>query len=81
MTDHLKQMERRQADWQARRQEELSAPDSWLGLIALIWLEPGSNSVGEFPRLHGGLTQRPAIAGTPGRCRYGGHLDAGGGNR
>lgn len=63
MTDHLKQMERRQADWQARRQEELSAPDSWLGLIALIWLEPGSNSVGSSPDCTVVLPKGPPLLG------------------
>lgn len=32
--------------WQAQRQAELSAPDSWLGLVGLFWLEPGVNRVG-----------------------------------
>ena len=33
--------------WQAQRHAELSAPDSWLGLVGLFWLEPGSNRVGK----------------------------------
>ena len=33
-------------DWQKARHDALSAPDSWLGLIGLFWLEPGVNSVG-----------------------------------
>jgi uncharacterized protein (DUF1684 family) len=32
--------------WQAARQDELAGPNSWLGLIALIWLEAGDNTVG-----------------------------------
>ena len=32
--------------WRQARQAELAAPDSWLGLIGLFWLEPGLNSVG-----------------------------------
>lgn len=32
--------------WRAARQAELAGPDSWLGLIGLIWLEPGENAVG-----------------------------------
>ena len=32
--------------WQAARQAELAAPDSWLGLIGLIWLAEGENTVG-----------------------------------
>lgn len=32
--------------WQGARHAELSGPDSWLGLLGLFWLQPGSNSVG-----------------------------------
>lgn len=32
--------------WRAKRLAELAGPDSWLGLIGLFWLEPGSNRVG-----------------------------------
>lgn len=32
--------------WRERRFEELSAPQSWLGLVGLFWLEPGNNPVG-----------------------------------
>jgi len=32
--------------WRARRHDELAAPDSWLGLVGLFWLEPGTNRVG-----------------------------------
>lgn len=32
--------------WQGARQAELAAPDSWLGLIGLFWLQPGVNRVG-----------------------------------
>lgn len=32
--------------WQAGRQAELCAPDSWLGMVGLFWLEPGANRVG-----------------------------------
>ena len=51
MLDDVKQ-------WQARRQAELSAPDSWLGLVGLFWLAPGTNRVGSgddcLVRLPGG---------------------------
>lgn len=51
MLDDVKQ-------WQARRHAELSAPDSWLGLVGLFWLAPGSNRVGSgddcLVRLPGG---------------------------
>jgi len=33
-------------DWRQARQRELAAPDSWLGLLGLFWLENGRNSVG-----------------------------------
>jgi uncharacterized protein (DUF1684 family) len=39
MLDNVKQ-------WQAQRHAELSAPDSWLGLVGLFWLAPGTNRVG-----------------------------------
>lgn len=32
--------------WRAARHAELAAPDSWLGLVGLFWLEPGINRVG-----------------------------------
>lgn len=35
--------------WRERRLRELSAPDSWFGLIGLYWLEPGKNAVGGDP--------------------------------
>jgi uncharacterized protein (DUF1684 family) len=46
--------------WQAARHDELAAPDSWLGLIGLFWLEPGLNTVGSA---EGSTVQLPA--GTP----------------
>jgi hypothetical protein len=51
MLDDVKQ-------WQAQRHAELSAPDSWLGLVGLFWLEAGTNRVGSgedcLVRLPGG---------------------------
>lgn len=35
--------------WREKRLEELAAPDSWLGLVGLYWLEPGRNAVGSAP--------------------------------
>ena len=43
--------------WQAARHAELAAPDSWLGLIGLFWLEPGLNAVGSAD---GSTVQLPA---------------------
>ncbi|WP_306603292.1 DUF1684 domain-containing protein [Azonexus sp.] len=34
------------AAWQQARHAELAGPDSWLGMVGLHWLEPGSNRVG-----------------------------------
>lgn len=34
------------AEWHQGRQRDLQAPDSWLGLIGLFWLEEGDNLVG-----------------------------------
>ena len=39
-------MREEQKEWQARRHAELSAPDSWLGMAGLFWLQPGVNRVG-----------------------------------
>lgn len=35
--------------WREARAEALAAPDSWLGLIGLHWLEAGVNAVGSDP--------------------------------
>ena len=32
--------------WQSARNAELCSPDSWLGLVGLFWLQPGTNLVG-----------------------------------
>lgn len=37
------------AAWHATRIEKLTAPDGWLALVALEWLEPGPNRVGNAP--------------------------------
>lgn len=39
---HLAELEA----WRARRLERLTAPDGWLTLVGLDWLEPGENTVG-----------------------------------
>lgn len=49
--------EARHRSWRERRCKDLSAPDSWLGLVGLFWLEPGINSVGSDP---GGMVVLPA---------------------
>jgi len=35
--------------WRQARHDELAAPDSWLGLSGLYWLEEGTNPVGSAP--------------------------------
>lgn len=50
--------------WQAARQAELAGPDSWLGLIGLIWLEDGENTVGGAPGCAVVLPDGPARLGT-----------------
>ena len=35
--------------WRAQRVEELTAPDGWLSLVGLAWLQPGANTVGSAP--------------------------------
>lgn len=47
--------------WRTERQTELSAPDSWLGLVGLYWLDKPLNRVGADPacevRMPGGPAQ------------------------
>jgi uncharacterized protein (DUF1684 family) len=51
------------ARWREERQCALQAPDSWLGLIGLFWLEEGSNRVGTDPASVVQLPQGPAVFG------------------
>ena len=50
--------------WQEARRAELAGPDSWLGLIGLIWLEQGENTVGSAPECPVGLPAGPAHLGS-----------------
>jgi uncharacterized protein (DUF1684 family) len=34
------------AQWQHERLQKLTAPDGWLSLVGLAWLQPGANSIG-----------------------------------
>ncbi len=54
------------AEWQASRRAELSAPDSWLGLAGLFWLEDGENGVGSA---EGNAVRLPSGAACLGRLR------------
>lgn len=49
--------------WQAKRNAELGAPDSWLGLVGLCWLQHGSNRVGNAPDATVVLPEGPALLG------------------
>lgn len=50
--------------WQAARRAELAGPDSWVGLIGLIWLEPGDNAVGNSADCPVRLPAGPARLGS-----------------
>ncbi|MDD5298150.1 MAG: DUF1684 domain-containing protein [Rhodocyclaceae bacterium] len=49
--------------WRQKRLEELSAPEGWLSLIGLFWLEPGTNAVGSAPSCPVQLPQGPELLG------------------
>ena len=49
--------------WRAARAAGLSAPDSWLGVVGLFWLEEGANTVGSDPSAAVVLTVGPAVLG------------------
>ncbi|MGE5492331.1 MAG: DUF1684 domain-containing protein [Actinomycetota bacterium] len=46
LTNDFREAEAGHQRWRQRRLDELSAPDSWFGLVGLHWLEPGRNGVG-----------------------------------
>ena len=51
--------------WRARRVARLTAPDGWLSVVGLFWLEDGDNSVGSEPGSRVALPARaPARVGT-----------------
>ena len=49
--------------WQAARRAELAAPDSWLGLVGLHWLDAGDNAVGSAADCVVRLPRGPARLG------------------
>ncbi|MBW7900221.1 MAG: DUF1684 domain-containing protein [Rhodocyclaceae bacterium] len=49
--------------WRAARAQALAAPDSWLGLTGLFWLEEGANAVGADPAATVVLPDGPARLG------------------
>lgn len=49
--------------WRAARAASLSAPDSWLGVVGLFWLEEGANAVGSDPAAAVVLPAGPARLG------------------
>jgi len=51
--------------WRQRRVERLTAPDGWLSVVGLFWLEDGENAVGSAPGSRVALPARaPARVGT-----------------
>ncbi|HEY3521123.1 MAG TPA: DUF1684 domain-containing protein [Rhodanobacteraceae bacterium] len=50
--------------WRAQRLARLTAPDGWLSLIGLHWLEPGRNTIGSADDNMIVLQQAPAHLGT-----------------
>ncbi|MCK9283182.1 MAG: DUF1684 domain-containing protein [Rhodocyclaceae bacterium] len=34
------------SQWRSQRRIDLTAPDGWLSIVGLVWLEPGANTVG-----------------------------------
>jgi hypothetical protein len=49
--------------WRAKRLKELSAPEGWLSLVGLFWLEPGKNEVGSAPDATVHWPQGPDLLG------------------
>lgn len=49
--------------WRAARAQALAAPDSWLGLVGLFWLDEGANAVGADPAAAVRLPAGPAHLG------------------
>lgn len=51
--------------WRAERLERLTAPDGWLTLVGLHWIEPGANRLGSAPDADLPLPEKaPAALGT-----------------
>lgn len=55
---------RRIEAWRQQRLASLTAPDGWLSLVGLEWLEPGTNRIGRAPDNDRVLTAGPAHLGT-----------------
>jgi len=60
MDDYLASVEQ----WRARRIARLTAPDGWLSLVGLHWLEPGPNTLGSAADNAIVLAKAPAHLGT-----------------
>src|SRR5437868_10078689 len=50
--------------WRAERTARLTAPEGWLSLIGLHWLQPGDNTVGSAGDNSVRFTAGPAHIGT-----------------
>jgi len=55
--------ERSIEEWRAGRLARLTAPDGWLSLVGLHWLEPGRNTIGSAPDNAIVLEKAPAHLG------------------
>jgi uncharacterized protein (DUF1684 family) len=60
MNDYSREIER----WRAQRTARLTAPDGWLSLVGLHWLEPGPNTLGSDADNAIVLAKAPAHLGT-----------------
>ncbi len=49
MTNPQSNLPSNHADWIDRRERTLAAPDGWLTLVGLVWLEPGGATIGTAP--------------------------------
>lgn len=48
-------------EWRAKKEASLRAPDGWLSLVGLFWLQNGHNDIGSHPNNHIILPTNPAI--------------------
>jgi len=64
---HIREIE----TWRAQRLARLTAPDGWLSLIGLHWLEPGRNTIGSAADNTIVIDKAPAHLGTMELCEDG----------
>ena len=56
--------QKRLGEWRSERFERLTAPDGWLTLVGLFWLQEGSNRLGGSPANEMVVPGAPALLGT-----------------